>query len=113
VLWEIPVKHLLRFGGDEGVLRVGVDEIVYQSAKASESRTWRYQDIENVSTTGPFQLTITTFERAKTHYGNLKGFNFEMKQQLDEAHYSDLWLRLNQSKGLKILTSYREGAGAQ
>src|ERR1039458_5483375 len=98
---------------DEGVLRVGVDEIVYQSAKASESRTWRYQDIENVSTTGPFQLTITTFERAKTHYGNLKGFNFEMKQQLDEAHYSDLWLRLNQSKGLKILTSYREGAGAQ
>ena len=113
VLWEIPVKHLLRFGGHEGVLQVGADEIVYKSAKKSESRTWRYQDIETVSTSGPFQLTITTFERAKTHYGNLKGFNFELKLRLEEAHYNDLWLRLNQSKGLKVLNSYREGARAQ
>ena len=108
VLWEIPVKHLLRFGGDEGVLQVGSDEIVYRSAKKSESRTWRYQDIDSIGSSGLFQLTITTFERAKTHYGNLKGFNFELKQPLEEARYNDLWLRLNQSKGLKILTSYRE-----
>ena len=113
VLWEIPVKHLLRFGGAEGVLQLGADKIVYQSMKKSESRTWRYQDIENVSSSGPFQLTITTFERAKTHYGNLKGFNFELKQPLEEAHYNDLWLRLNQSKGLKVLNSYGEGAGVQ
>ena len=112
VLWEIPVKHLLRFGGDEGVLQVGPDEIVYKSANKAESRTWRYQDIENVSSAGPFQLTITTFERAKTHYGDLKGFNFELKQRLEEAPYNDLWLRLNQSKGLKILKSYREAGGA-
>jgi hypothetical protein len=113
VLWEIPVKHLLRFGGDEGVLQVGADEIVYKSERSTESRTWRFQDIENVSTSGPFQLTITTFERAKTHYGSLKGFNFELKQQLEEAHYNDLWLRLNQAKGLKVLSAYREAAGAQ
>jgi hypothetical protein len=112
MLWEIPVKHLLRFGGHEGTLQVGADEIVYKSSNKSESRTWRYRDIENVSTAGPFQLTITTFERAKTHYGDLKGFNFELKQPLEEAHYNDLWLRVNQSKGLKILTSYKESAGA-
>ncbi len=111
-LWEIPVKHLLRFGGDEGVLQVGAGEIVYRSEKKGESRTWRYEDIENISSSGPFQLTITTFERAKTHYGNRKGFNFELKQRLEEARYNDLWLRLNQSKGLKILNSYRsEGGG--
>jgi hypothetical protein len=113
VLWEIPVKHLLRFAGDEGVLQVGAEAIVYTSAKKAESRTWRYQDIDSISSSGPFQLTITTFERAKTHYGNLKGFNFELKQQIEEARYNDLWLRLNQSKGLKILNSYREGAAAQ
>ena len=113
VLWEIPVKHLLRLGGDEGVLQVGADEIVYKSEKATGSRTWRYQDIENVSTSGPFQLTIVTFERAKTHYADLKGFNFELKQRLDEAQYNDLWLRLNQSKGLKVLNSYREGVPAR
>jgi hypothetical protein len=113
VVWEIPVKHLLRFGGDEGVLQVGADEIVYKSERSTESRTWRFQDIENVSTSGPFQLTIVTFERAKTHYGELKSFNFELKQRLDEAHYNDVWLRLNQSKGLKVLSAYREAAGAQ
>ncbi|MGD0775942.1 MAG: hypothetical protein ABSC05_24255 [Candidatus Solibacter sp.] len=113
VLWEIPVKHLLRFGGDEGVLQVGADEIVYKSAKKSESRTWRYQDIENVSTSGPFRLTITTFERAKLHYGDLKGFNFELKQRLEEAQYNDLWLRLNRSKGLKVLISYSDEAGGR
>lgn len=113
VLWEIPVKHLLRFGGDEGVIQVGPDEIVYKSAKPGESRTWRYLDIDNISSSGPFQLTITSFERAKTDYGNLKGFNFELKQQLEEARYNDLWLRLNQSKGLKILNSYREGSGTR
>jgi hypothetical protein len=103
ILWEIPVKHLLRFAGDEGVLQVGPDAIVYTSADKADSRTWRYEDIENISSSGPFELTITTFERAKTHYGNLKGFNFELKRRLEEAQYNELWLRLNQSKGLKIL----------
>lgn len=106
-LWEIPVKHLLRFGGDEGVLQVGSAAIVYKSQKEEESRTWRYEDIDSISSSGPFQLTITTFERAKTHYGNLKGFNFELKQRLEDATYNELWLRLNRSKGLKILDSYR------
>jgi hypothetical protein len=108
VLWEMPVKHLLRFGGDEGVLRVGADMLVYSSETKGESRTWRYEDIDNISSSGPFQLTVTTFERATAHYGDLKGFNFALKERLEEARYNDLWLRLNQTKGLKILDSYRE-----
>jgi hypothetical protein len=106
VLWEVPVKRLLRFGGHQGVLQAGPDEIVYKSSQSGESRTWRYQDIENISSSGPFQLTITTYERAKMHYGDLKGFNFELKQPLGEDRYNDLWLRLNRSKGLKILNAY-------
>ncbi len=106
-LWEVPVKHLLRFGGDEGVLQVGADGIVYKSQKEGESRTWRFEDVDNISSSGPFQLTVTTFERAKTHYGDRKDFNFQLKQRLDDTRYNDLWLRLNQSKGLNILSSYR------
>jgi hypothetical protein len=113
ILWEIPVKHLLRFGGTEGVLQVGPDAIVYQSADKADSRTWRYEDIEDIASSGPFGLTITTFERAKMHYGNLKGFNFELKQRLEESRYNELWLRLNQSKGLKILNSYRAAGSGQ
>ena len=113
VLWEIPVKHSHRFAGDEGVLQVGTEEIVYKSVKTNESRTWRYEDIENISASGPFQLTITSFERARMHYGSRKGFEFQLKQRLEEARYNELWLRLNQSKGLKILNSYRDAGAAQ
>jgi len=105
-LWEIAAKHLTGFGGDEGVLQVGTSQIVYKSAKKGETRTWRYEDIDNISSSGPFSLTITTFERAKLDYGSRRQFNFQLKQRLEEARYNDLWGRLNQSKGLQILSSY-------
>ncbi|HKW98622.1 MAG TPA: hypothetical protein VJN43_12875 [Bryobacteraceae bacterium] len=111
VLWQIPAKHRVRFGGDEGVLQVGTSKIIYKSEKNTESRTWRYEDVDNISSSGPFDLTITTFERAKRDYGSRKQFNFELKQRLDEARYNDLWLRLNQSKGLSVLQAYRSEAG--
>ena len=112
-LWEVPVKLLGRVTGSEGVLQVGPDRVVYKTTKKRQSRTWRYGDIENISTSGPFQLTLTTYERAKTHYGNLKGFNFQLKQALDEKQFNLLWRRLNQSKGLELLTSAQEGEKKQ
>ena len=112
-LWEVPVKLLGRVTGSEGVLQVGPDRVVYKTTKKRESRTWRYGDIENISTSGPFQLSLTTYERAKTHYGNLKGFNFQLKQALDEKQFNLLWRRLNQTKGLELLTSAQEGEKKQ
>ena len=108
VLWEIPAKHHEGLGGDEGVLQAGAKDITYKSEKKGESRTWRYEDIDNIASSGPFDLTITTFERARRDYGSRKQFNFELKQRLEEDRYNDLWLRLNQSKGLKVLTSYAQ-----
>jgi hypothetical protein len=112
-LWEIPVKLLGRVNGSEGVLQVGPDRIVYKTTKKGQSRTWRYRDIENISTSGPFQLTVTTYERAKTHYGNLKGFNFQLKQALDEKRFNLFWRLLNQNKGLELLTSAQEKENRQ
>jgi len=103
LLWRIPVRH----AGDEGVLEVGAAEIIYRTTKKGRSRTWRYQDVDNISSSGPFDLTITTFERDKFDYGSRKQFSFALKQPLEEQRYNDLWLRLNQSKGLRILTSQR------
>lgn len=107
-VWRLPVKHLGRISGTEGVFIVGEDRIVYQTDRAGESRTWRYMDIENVSSSGPFQLTLTTFERATLHYGNRKGFNFQLKQPLDEERYNNLWRRIHLAKGLNLLTSIHE-----
>ena len=108
VLWEIPVKLLGTLQGSEGVLQVGPNRIVYKTDRKGHARTWRYQDIENISTSGLFQLTLTTYERAKMHYGSLKGFNFQLKQRLDEKRYQLLWKRLNREKGLQFLSSPQE-----
>lgn len=112
-LWEIPVKRLAGWGGDEGVLQVSASQIAYKSANPKASRTWRYEDIDNISSSDPFGLTITTFERARLDYGSRKQFNFRLKQRLEDARYNDLWLRLNQSKGLRVLEAYRDDAGRQ
>jgi hypothetical protein len=112
-LREISVKLLGRMTGSEGVLQVGADRIVYRTAKKGLSRTWRYRDIENISTSGPFQLTLTTHERAKTHYGNLKGFNFQLKQALDEKRFNLLWRQVNRTKGLELLTAAQEKENKQ
>jgi hypothetical protein len=108
VQWEVPVKLLGTVSGSEGVLRVGPDRIVYQTSRARQSRTWRYQDIANASTADPYQLTLTTYERAKTHYGSRKDFNFQLKQPLDGKRFEALWKRLNQDQGLQFLTSIEE-----
>lgn len=106
--WEMPVKLLGTLHGSEGVLQVGADRIVYKTARKDHSRTWRLGDIENVSTSGPFQLTLTTFERAKMHYGSMKGFNFQLKKKLDEKQFDLLWQRISRDKGLQFLTSIEE-----
>lgn len=108
LLWEIPVKLQGTLEGSEGVLQVGPDHMVYKSDRKAQSRTWPFRDIENISTSGPFQITLTTYERAKTHYGSLKGFNFQLKQRLDEKRYQILWKRLNRERGLQFLTSQQE-----
>ena len=107
-LWELPVKLLGTIQGSEGILQVGPDRIVFRTDRSRQSRSWRYEDIENVSTSGRYQLTVTTYERAKTNYGSMKGFNFQLKQPLDGKRFELLWKRLNQDKGLQFLTSIEE-----
>ena len=103
-LWQLPAKHRLRLSGTEGALVAAEDRVVYRSARPGDSRTWLYSDIDSISSSDPYQLTIVTHERARGHYGDRKAFNFQLKQPLSEDRYTDLWRRLEQSKGLRLLT---------
>jgi hypothetical protein len=111
--WSIRAKRLGAFKGSEGVLEVGEDQVVYRSDLPTASRSWRYEDIENVSQAGPFQLTITTYERAILQYGSMKAFNFQLKQPLDEARFEMLWKRLQRGKGLSFLSAIEDGTRRQ
>jgi hypothetical protein len=106
--WEVPAKLLGRIQGSEGVLEAGAGRIIYKTQQVDQSRTWRYEDIENVSSTDPYHLTITAYERAVMHFGSMRDFNFQLKQPLDEVRFEMIWKRLNRSKGLQFLTSINE-----
>ena len=54
------------------------------------SRAWRYEDVENIGSSGPFQLSIQTLE---------KGFQFQLKQPITEARYNELWLLIERKHG--------------
>ncbi|HLK63780.1 MAG TPA: hypothetical protein VKU19_10105 [Bryobacteraceae bacterium] len=86
----VPVKHLGHITGSEGTLAFQDGAVVYSTPKAEESRTWRYIDIENISSSSRFDLTITTLE---------KDFHFQLKQPLAEAGYNELWLRIEKKNG--------------
>lgn len=98
-LWSAPVKHEAPRSASEGKLAFGEDTVVYQTAVPGESRTWRYADIDNISSSGPFQLTITTSERAAWHYDGRRDFNFVLKQPITEPGYNQLWLQLERKNG--------------
>ena len=97
--WQVPVKLVRGRNGSQGVLRFGADRIVYATAQGEESRTWRItsglnHDIESVSSSGPFDLTISA------HEGE---FRFELKETLGETRYNRLWRQISQANGLQTL----------
>jgi len=87
---SLPVKHLARITGSQGMLAFGADAVVYSTPARDQSRTWRYSDLDSISRSSPFQMTITTME---------KEFHFQLKQPLAEARYDQLWLQIERTNG--------------
>lgn len=88
--FSLPVKHLGRITGSEGTLVFEDGSVVYSTPKAGDSRTWRYSDIESLSSAVRFEMTVTTLE---------KNFHFQLKQPITEAGYNELWLQIETRNG--------------
>ena len=82
------MKQLALIKGTQGTLTFGGNAVVYDTPIAP--RTWRYSDIQFISSAGPFQLTITTLE---------KQFDFQLKQAINESTYNQLWLDIEKKNG--------------
>ncbi len=85
---RFPVKQLGLTRGTQGTLTFGENVVVYDTP--ADPRTWRYSDIRFIGSAGPFELTITTFE---------KQFRFQLKQALNESTYNQLWLEIEKKNG--------------
>jgi hypothetical protein len=96
-LWSMPAKMLDGRAGSNGTLTVGADRIVFESA--IKSRTWRYSDVDDITSENSFELTLTSSD------GDTR---IQLKQRLSTVRYDDLWRRLSQSNGLKSFHSSLE-----
>jgi len=85
---KFEVKQLALTKGTQGTLTFGGSAVVYDTSR--EPRTWRYNDIQFISSANPFQLTITTLE---------KQFRFQLKQAITETAYNQLWLEIEKKNG--------------
>ncbi len=85
----IPVYHRHRFRGCHGVLRIGEEGMRFSSQKPQDSRSWRYQDLETIGRSRPFDLRVRSY---------VETFNFELKSRLPEETYRRLWQRVHNSR---------------
>jgi hypothetical protein len=96
--FTIPVKHLRGFSGTQGMLEISDEYIIYKTAVAKDSRIWRYRDISSIGTTGPYQMRLTSMDRAENEFGSERNFIFSLKEQLAPEIYDFIWWKINGPK---------------
>jgi hypothetical protein len=89
-IWTVAVKHVRSVVGSQGTLAFAPDAVSYATGSRNQARVWRYEDIDTISSSGPFQLSINTLE---------KSFDFQLKQPITEARYNQLWLHIERKHG--------------
>jgi len=81
---RFPAKLLDLTKGTESTLIFAADLVGFGA------HTWRYADIQSISSSGPFQLTLTTLQ---------KQLRFQLKQPISESTYNQLWLDIEKKNG--------------
>lgn len=100
-VWTVPVKLHQRFGGSEGELTFGEGLLVYRSQEASESRTWPLNEIELISSSGPYDLTILPREKSGWTRGR-RDFRFQFKRPILPSQYQQLWMAVQKANGMEL-----------
>lgn len=94
--FTVLVKHVRPLNGSLGTLKIYADRIVYEAAgKPTESRYWRYSDIQNFSHSERYRFEIVTYEDG---IGGLKAYNFQLREELPAGIYDYVWTRVYPSK---------------
>jgi hypothetical protein len=96
--FTIAVKHLRGFRGTQGTLEISDQYIIYKTDASKDSRIWRYQDITSIGTTGPYQLRLTSMDRAEGEFGGDRNFVFSLKERLAPEAYDFIWWKINGSQ---------------
>lgn len=100
--FDLPAKHLGIMKGNQGRLLFSAAMVVFKTDGEAASRTWRYDDLESISSAGPYDLTLTTYEQQRFHYASRRVYNFQLKEPLPRDVYDSLWRFVNEEKGRAV-----------
>jgi hypothetical protein len=103
-LWQSPARLLRGLSGDDGTLTIAADRVVFSAGREGVSRTWTCADIQNLATTGPFDLTISTAEKTGFTRGS-RLVRLQLKQPLPAAVFDAVWRRIEEEHGLRTWQS--------
>jgi hypothetical protein len=92
LIFEIPVFHRHRAGGESGLLRVYEHHVIFEADTEDHSRHWRYDDIRDIGRLGRYKFEIATYEGQFGSDG--KSYVFDLKRPMTEAEFDSLWKRL-------------------
>ena len=98
VSFDLPVKHLGILKGNQGRLQFSEGGVVFQASNGRGSRSWRYEDLESISSGGPYDLTLTTYEQQRFHYASRRAYNFQLKEPIPPDRYDALWRFIDEKK---------------
>jgi len=90
-LIEFPAKLQALTKGTEGTLVFAEDRIVFRALKGGASRTWRFTDIDNVASAGPFDFSVSTWEHHGSWNTETREFRFQLQRPMEEARFNELW----------------------
>lgn len=99
--WSIPVKLRQGLGGSEGELIFAPGVLVYRSPERDQSRTWPIGQIEMISSSGPYELTVLPHEQNGWTRGR-REFRFQLKRPIGDREYQHLWMSVQKTNGLVI-----------
>lgn len=78
----IAAHHHTPRGGSNGVLRFHVEGVDYITSWSDDSRSWRWSDIEALSSLDPYHLVLS---------GRLETYSFQLKEPLSRDLFDRLW----------------------
>jgi hypothetical protein len=94
--FTVLAKHIRPLNGSLGALKIYADRIVYEaSGNVTESRYWRYRDIQNFSHSERYRFEIVTYEEG---IGGLRAYHFQLREELPTGIYDYVWTRVYPSK---------------
>lgn len=97
--FSIPARHRLFLNDSQGILEFGEESVVYRSDEPKDSKTWRYDELLSIGSTGPFQLRIGALQKTGGEYGEEKNYVFDLKRRMASEEYDFIWDKINRRQG--------------